>query len=124
MSSTPGMNLENVKMDASNLYREEIITDLTVGTMQRLIPVKTDGTDDPDRPVKYMGQTQIMSQAGPLPIQAPIEADGLAEALEKFPAAVKQAVEKLVEDAREYQRQEASKIVVPGAEQPGGIIMP
>ena len=35
----------------------------------------------------------------------------------------KLAVEKLVEDAREYQRQEASKIVVPGSDQ-GGIVMP
>ena len=121
--STAGMNLENVKLDASNLYREEMITDLKVGSMQRLIPVKPDGSDDPDRPIQYVGQTQIMSQAGPLPIQAPIEANGLAEALEQFPDAVKLAVEKLVEDAREYQRQEASKIVVPGSDQ-GGIVMP
>ena len=38
----------------------------------------------------------------------------LDEAIEKFPEAINQAVERLVEEAREMQRQEASRIVVPG----------
>ena len=125
MSNAAGLNLDNIKMDSTNLYREEVITDLRIGTMQRLIPVTPDGADDPSRPVLYNAQTQIMSQAGPLPIQAPVEAESLQEALEKFPDAVRIAVDKLVEDAREYQRQEASRIVVPGRDdKSGGLIMP
>ena len=38
----------------------------------------------------------------------------LDEAIEKFPEAVNAAVERMVEQAREMQRQEASRIVVPG----------
>ena len=124
MSSIPGMSLDDIRMDATNLYREEVITDLRVGSLHRLVPIKTDGTDDPSRPVHYTAQAQIMSQAGPLPIEAPIDAASLAEALEKFPLAVKAAVEQLVEDAREYQRQAAGRIVVPGRDQTGGLILP
>ena len=56
----------------------------------------------------------------PLPVQAPIEAASLTEAFDKFPEAVQQAVENLIEQAREMQRQEASRIVVPGQMPPGG----
>ena len=97
MSSIPGMSLDDIRMDATNLYREEVITDLRVGSLHRLVPIKTDGTDDPSRPVHYTAQAQIMSQAGPLPIEAPIDAASLAEALEKFPLAVKAAVAALIQ---------------------------
>ena len=60
-----------------------------------------------------------MSDRGPLPIQAPIEAKDLNEAMDKFPEAVQAAVEKLIEQAREMQRQQMSRIVVPG--QGGGM---
>ena len=42
--------------------------------------------------------------------------------MEKFPEAVKQAVERLIEEAREIQRQEASRIVVPGSPAIGRLI--
>jgi hypothetical protein len=39
-----------------------------------------------------------------------------------FPEAIKEAVERLVDEAREIQRREASRIVVPGeVPVPGGI---
>ena len=115
MSDAERMNLDNVQIDKSNLYREESYTDLKVGSLQVLVPVQADGTNDDTRETMYVGQTQLMSQAGPLPLTAPIQAASLQEALEKFPEAVKQAVDKLVEEAKEMQRQEASRIVVPGA---------
>ena len=59
-----------------------------------------------------------MSSRGPLPIHTPIEASDLEDAFNKFPEAVNAAVEKMIEEAKEIQRQEASRIVVPG---PGGI---
>jgi hypothetical protein len=52
-----------------------------------------------------------MSAAGPLPVQCPIEATTLEEAARMFPDAIRQAVERLVEEAREIQRREASRIV-------------
>ncbi|MEZ4289593.1 MAG: hypothetical protein R3E53_03265 [Myxococcota bacterium] len=61
-----------------------------------------------------------MSARGPLPINCPIEATTLQEAFEAFPKAVQNAIERLMEEARELQRQEASRIVVPG-QGPGGL---
>lgn len=112
--------LDQIQVDQNNLYREESITDLRVATIRRLIPINADGTDDISRPTQYIGTTQIISQMGPLPISAPIEAASLQEAIEKFPQAVKDAVDQMVEEAKEYRRQESSRIVVPGT-MPGGL---
>jgi len=104
----------DVKVDKSNLYKEESFTDLKVATLRRLSPIKEDGTPDSSRPVLFTGETTLMSDRGPLPIQAPIEAKDLNEAMDKFPEAVQAAVERLIEQAREMQRQQMSRIVVPG----------
>jgi hypothetical protein len=103
-----------ITVDKTNLYREESFSDLKVASIRRLTPVREDGSDDADRDTLFIGETTLMSQRGPLPVQAPIEAKDLTEAFEKFPEAVNQAVEQLIEQAREMQRQEASRIVVPG----------
>ena len=125
MNTNAELSIDQIQIDTKNLYREEMITDLKVGSLQCLIPVHTDGTNDKSRPMKFVGQTQIMSQAGPLPIQAPIEATTMAEAIKKFPDAVRSSVEKLVNEAKEYQRQESSRIVIPGSDQTGrGLVMP
>ena len=108
----------DVKVDKSNLYREESFTDLKVATIRRLSPIKADGSPDDARPTLFTGETTLMSDRGPLPIQAPIEAKDLDEAMDKFPEAVQAAVERLIDQAREMQRQQMSRIVVPGQ---GGI---
>ncbi len=104
--------------DLDNLYREESFTDLKVAQIRKLSPVKADGSADPSRNEMFIGETQLMSPRGPVPIHCPIEAASLKDAFDKFPEAVNAAVEKLIEEAKEMQRQEASRIVVPG--QPGG----
>ena len=113
------------KMDSDSLYREEIITDRKVGTLRMLTPVKDDGTTDAARPVLYLGEAQIMTGAGPLPISFEIDANDLAEAVDKFGGAAKDAVEKTVRDLQELRRQAASSIVVPqggmGSLGPGGL---
>ena len=106
--------LGEIAVDQDNLYREETFTDLKVASIRRLTPVKSDGSDDSSRPTLFVGETTLMSARGPLPINCPIEAATLTEAFEAFPQAVQQAVERLMEEAREMQRQEASRIVVPG----------
>ena len=106
----------DVKMDQDNLYLEESFTDLKAGSIRRLTPVLPDGAPDMKRKVFFMAQTQLMTQAGLIPIQCEIEAQTLSEAMEKFPAAVNDAVDKLVERANEMRRQEASRIIVPGSE--------
>ncbi len=104
----------DIKVDRANLYREESFTDLKVATIRRLSPIKEDGTPDTSRPSLFTGETTLMSDRGPLPIQCPIEAEDLSEAMDKFPEAVQGAVEKLIDQAREMQRQQMSRIVVPG----------
>jgi hypothetical protein len=112
--------LGEISVDQDNLYREETFTDLKVASIRRLSPIKADGIDDAGRPILFIGETTLMSQRGPLPINCPIEATTLEEALEAFPQAVQLAVERLMEEAREMQRQEASRIVVPGQGPPSG----
>lgn len=113
--------LGEISVDKNNLYREETFTDLKVASIRRLTPILVDGSDDSSRPLIFVGETTLMSARGPLPINCPIEATSLAEALDAFPQAIQDAVERLMEEAREMQRQEASRIVVPGqGGMPGG----
>ena len=121
MSEAEKINLDNISVDAAGLYREEMITDLKAASMQVLTPVKVDGSVDETRQKKFVAQTQLMSRAGVLPVTAHIEAESLADAIDKFPEAVKEAVDRMVEEAREMQRQEASKIVVPSIDKPGSM---
>ena len=114
MSSSTSTPLEEITVDRENFYIEEVFTDLKIATIRRLTPVKPDGTPDATRPTLFQGQTQLMSQMGPLPVNCAIEAENLEEAMAKFPAAISEAVERMVEEAREMQRQEASRIIVPG----------
>lgn len=113
-------SLSDIQVDTSNLYREEIITDLRVASIRRLVPIRADGSDDPSREPMFTGQTTLMSAGGPVPVQCQIEATTLEDAAAKFPDAIQEAVERLVEEAREIQRREASRIVVP-SEMPGGL---
>ncbi|MGD8712645.1 MAG: hypothetical protein PVG50_07355 [Thiohalophilus sp.] len=119
------VNLENLKMDPASLYREEIFTDQRVGTLRRLTPVTSDGSDDTSRQVRYVGQSQMMTPMGPLPISFEIEADSLPQAVEKYAEEAKQAVEHTLEELKEMRRQAASQIVVPeaggGMGGPGGM---
>lgn len=113
------------KMDPASLYREEIITDRKIGTLRVLTPLTTTGATDPARPVLYMGEAQIMTSAGPLPISFEIDAKTLAEAVDAFGPAAKDAIDKTVRDLQELRRQAASSIVVPqggmGGLGPGGL---
>ncbi len=122
MAADDPQTVTEIEVDKNNLYREEIVTDLKVASIRMLTPIKLDGSPDESREPIFTGQTTLMSAAGPLPVQCPLDATTLEEATAQFPEAVKQAVERLVDEAREMQRREASRIVVPGeAPIPGGI---
>ena len=112
--------LPDIKLDSTQLYREEIFTDRKAGTLRRLVLVKSDGTEDSSRPVLYSGQTQLLTPAGVLPLAFELEAASLEEACNKFPDAVKVAIEQAIEEAREMRREAASRIVVPDAGGMGG----
>ena len=114
------------KMDPKDLYREEIFTDRKVGTIRRLTPVKTDGSTDGNRSVLYVGQAQILTTVGAVPLSFEIDARSLEEAVAKFSDIAKQAVEHAVKELQDLRREAASSIVLPGSAGsgfvgPGGI---
>jgi hypothetical protein len=122
MSEAQTQALSEIKVDEKNLYREEVFTDLRVGSIKQLTPVTADGSRDLARPIMFLGETQLMSQMGPLPVQTRIEADSLQVALQRFPAAIQLAVEAMIDEVKEIQRKEMSRIVVPGAETASKIL--
>jgi len=103
----------DIKVDPKALYLEEVFTDRRIGTIRRLTPVTKDGTKDPARPVLYIGETQVLTPAGALPIAFEIGAGSLEEAAEKFGGHAKEAIERTVKELQELRRQAASQIVVP-----------
>ena len=104
----------NLEVDRSNLYREEVFSDLRVCTIRRLMPVKPDGTEDKARKTIYVGQTHLVSPNGPIPVQNMIKAKDLQQAFKKFPEAMKEAMDRMIEEAKKMQQQEDSRIIVPG----------
>lgn len=111
MATRPSATEPNI--DPASLYLEEVFTDRRVGSIRRLTPVKGDGTPDPSRAVVYVGETQVMSTLGALPIVFEIEAKSLAEATVQFGPLAKEAIERTVRELQEMRRQAASSIVVP-----------
>ena len=119
----------DIKVDSSALYLEEVFTDRRVGTIRRMTPVKKDGERDQARAVLYVGETQVLTPAGALPIGFEIGAGSLEEAADKFGQLAKEAIERTVKELQELRRQAASQIVIPqgglppvGGVGPGGKI--
>jgi len=113
------------KMDASDLYREELVTDRRVGSIRVLNPVKSDGNPDPARRTVYVGEAQIYTNMGALPLSFEIDARSLTEAVSGYAAGAKDAVERAVRELEDMRRQAASSIVIPrggaGGLGPGGM---
>jgi hypothetical protein len=109
-----------LRLDPDKLYLEEVLTDRRIGTLRRLTPVKRDGAPDTARPVVYVGETQILTPAGSIPIAFEIEAASLGEAAEKFGALAKDAIDRTVRELQELRRQASSSIVVPQGPIGGG----
>src|SRR5882672_3482646 len=113
-------NAPELKMDPANLYREEVFTDRKVGTIRVMTPVKRDASTDAGRKVIYVGETQLMTPVGALPLAFEIEADSLGQAAEKFAGFAAVAVERAVKELQELRRQQSSSIVIPEG-MPGGF---
>src|SRR3954447_3893612 len=119
MAERPEGRLPEPTMDASALYREEIYTDRQIGTIRALIPVKQDGSPDTARGTLYVGEAQIYTTMGTLPLSFELDARTLSEALTNYAPAAKEAVERAVRELEEMRRQAASSIVIPRGGAPG-----
>ena len=104
-----------IQMDAAKLYLEEVFTDNAVGTLRRLSPVTATGDPDATRSIQFVGATQVLTSAGPLPLSFEIDGESLADAAANFGDAAKAVFEKTMEEIKEMQRQQSSSIVIPGA---------
>ncbi len=104
-----------ITMDSGSLFKEEMFTDRQVGTIQRLTQVDGDGRVVDGGEVVFIGQTQLMTRAGPLPLSFELDASSLAEAAEKFSAGAKQAMEDTVKRLEDMRREQSSSIIVPDA---------
>lgn len=102
-------------MDSTQIYREEQFTDRKLGTIRRLTPVAADGSVDATRQVLYVGQAQVMTPMGALPISFDLEASTLDGAIAKFGAAAESAVQQTMRELQELRREQASSLVIPDA---------
>ncbi len=120
MSASEQGPKSDFSVDTNHLYREATITDLKVASIRVLTPINLDGSEDQSRTSVYVGHTQLMSPEGPVPLQAPLEANNLEEALVAFPDAMRQALAEMVEKIKELQQEQqlkerdSSRIIIPG----------
>jgi hypothetical protein len=121
MAEQPGTRTGEAKMDGASLYREEIYTDRAAGTIRALVPVTRDGGPDQTRSTLYIGEAQILTNMGPLPISFEIEAASLSAAVQQYAEAAKEGVERAVRELQELRRQASSSIVLPGAGAAAGL---
>lgn len=112
---SPANDVRQATMDSTQIYREETFTDRRVGTIRRLTPVVADGSADPARAVLFVGQAQVMTPMGAVPISFELEASTLDAAIAKFGDAAEQAVQQTVRELQEMRREQASSLVIPDA---------
>jgi hypothetical protein len=111
----------DAQMSADSLYREDVFTDQRVGTIRRMTPVKSDGSDDASRAVIFVGQATVMTPMGSLPLSFELPAKSLVEAVALFGPAAQQAIEEAARELQELRRQAASSIVIPDAGAAAGL---
>ncbi|MFW6052430.1 MAG: cytoplasmic protein [Desulfosalsimonas sp.] len=112
-----GQNID-FTVNKNNLYREESVTDLKVASIRKMVPIKPDGSEDPDRSPVFFGSTQLMTPEGPLPIQSELSASTLDEAMNEFPSAMRKALDQTIERLKQMQQQQQGQ--GQGQQQQGG----
>jgi hypothetical protein len=109
------LNTLDLSVKQDSLYLEESFSDLDMGSIRRLTPVKPNGLKDKSRKQIFVGHLNIMTPQGPIPIQAPIDAGNLKEAMEMYPGAMKIALKKMKEQVEKLNKEQESRIIVPGS---------
>ena len=79
-----------------------------------MTPVTSEGLKDDSRETVYIGSTQMMTPAGPMPLNFELAGKSLGEAAQNFGDAANKSVEETMKELQEMRRQQASQIVVPG----------
>ena len=108
------LNTLDLSVKQDNLYLEESFSDLDMTSIRRLTPVRPNGLKDKNRKQIFVGHLNIMTPQGPIPIQSPIDARNLKEAMEMYPVAMKTAMKKMKEEVEKLKERQESRIIVPG----------
>jgi hypothetical protein len=119
MSDQP--NALELRMDPATLYREDVYTDRRIGTIRVMQPVTATGAPDGTRQVLYVGETQILTPGGLLPLAFEIPGTSLADAVEKFADGANEAIERTRREIEQLRREAASSIIVPDRMPPGTL---
>jgi hypothetical protein len=114
-------NALELRMDPATLYREDVYTDRKIGTLRVLTPVTAGGGPDASRETLYVGETQILTPGGLLPLAFEIPATSLAAAVENFAAGANEAIERTRREIEQLRREAASSIIVPDRMPPGSL---
>ena len=114
------MDEPELKMDSASLYREDTYTDRKIGTIRVLTPVTPEGATDLGRKILYVGETQLLTTGGLLPLVFEIDAASLGEAIGKFAEGAEGAIERTRREIEQLRREAASQIIVPDR-MPGGL---
>jgi hypothetical protein len=109
------LNTADLSVKQDDLYLEESFIDLDMASIRRLTPVKPNGLKDKSRKQIFIGHLNLMTPQGPLPIQAPIEARNLKQAMDMYPETMKSALEKMEAEIKKLQQKKDSRIIVPGS---------
>lgn len=113
--------LPEIKLDADNLYREEIYTDRRAGTLRKLVPVTAEGAEDTSRETIFEGSASLMTPGGALPLNFELDAASVSDALDKFPDTARQALEETLDELQRMRRESSSSIITPGQGGGGGM---
>jgi hypothetical protein len=70
--------------------------------------------------VLYVGETQLLTTGGLLPVVFEIEARSLSEAVDRFSDGAEAAIERTRREIEQLRREAASQIIVPDR-MPGGL---
>ena len=105
--------IEDIRFNGENLWKEENYTDLEVGAIKKLVPINLDGTEDTTRKPTFTASTNIMTPSGALPLTGEIKAENIEEAIENFSDSINNALTKLQDEMMKMQQDQANKIVTP-----------
>jgi hypothetical protein len=77
--------------------------------------VTAEGAPDAARTVLFVGQAQVMTPMGAVPISFELDSPTLDGAIAKFGPAAEQAVQQTMRELQELRREQASSLVIPDA---------
>ncbi|OUU78508.1 MAG: hypothetical protein CBC38_07305 [Gammaproteobacteria bacterium TMED78] len=107
--------MPEINIESDNLYEQATYTDRKMGSILKLIPVHKDGSRDDSRKIIFIGQTQLLTPAGALPINFQIPDNSLESSVEQFGQYANKALEEAMKKLEEMRKESESSIIVPNS---------